>query len=176
MTLILAALKAMGGAALSYWRPLAGVALAALVAVSLFAWGHNTATKAAKAAEQTRALAEARRRVALQSEIDRLNQAAEANNAARAEVVRVITREVPKYVKAPPQACVDSGLHAGGFRVLFDAAAERRAPEPASLVAATPVSAVDAAAHIVDTIAGCHRAADQVDGWRGWWLTVNSAK
>lgn len=158
---------------LPFWRPIAvGLAVAAALG-GTYLLGRSDANAAWKAKETARQLVEARQRVQLQAKVDSLALELEEAQAKRQVITRIITKEVPRYVKEPAAPCVADGLHAPGFRVLYDAAAGRTAPDPAGVVAAAPVPAVPAATAIIDTIAGCHSAADQVDGWRAWWATVS---
>lgn len=161
---------------LPMWRPIAIGVLVLAVLGGTYAKGRNDSTRAWQEKETARQLAEAKRRVALQDQVDALAVDLEAAKARRQVVTRTITREVPRYVKEPAPVCADAGLHAPGFRVLYDAAAARAAPEPASLAAAAPVQAGPAATAIVDAIAGCHTAADQVEGWQRWWAAVSAGK
>lgn len=158
---------------LPFWRQIAGALLVVVLLAGVYARGRHDSSNAWRAKETARQLVEARQRVELQARVDALAANLEEARAKRQVVTRIITKEVPRYVKEPAAPCVADGLHAPGFRVLYDAAAARAAPDPASVAAAAPVPAVPAATAIIDTIAGCHSAADQVDGWRAWWATVS---
>src|SRR5574343_1114966 len=92
---------------LPYWRHLAAGVLALAVVGGIYAKGRNDATRAWQAKETTRQLAEARRRVALQAQVDQLGDDLEVARAQRQVVTRTITREVPRYVQSPPAACAD---------------------------------------------------------------------
>lgn len=157
---------------LPLWRPIAIGVLVLAVLGGIYAKGRNDSTRSWQAKETARQLAEARRRVALQAEVDQLAGDLEAARAARQVVTRTITREVPRYVREPVPQCADSGLHAGGWRVLHDAAAGAVAPDPARLADAAPVPAETTATTVADNYAGCHEAADQVEGWQRFWATV----
>jgi hypothetical protein len=87
-------------------------------------------------------------------------------------VVRTILKEVPRYVKEPPVACADTGLHSPGFRVLYDAAAAGVVPDPASVATAAPVQATTAAPTIVENVTGCNENARKIEGWHEFWATV----
>lgn len=157
---------------LQWWRPIAITLLVAAALTGIYAKGRNDSTRAWETKEAARQLAEAKRRVALQQQVDQLAVELEAARAARQVITRTITREVPRYVREPAPACADSGLHAGGWRVLHDAAAAGVAPDSARLADAAPVSAAATADTVTANYAGCHSAADQVEGWQRWWATV----
>lgn len=157
---------------LPMWRPIAIGVLVLAVLGGTYAKGRNDSTRAWETKEAARQLAEAKRRVALQVQVDQLAGDLETARAARQVVTRTITREVPRYVKEPAPVCADSGLHAGGWRVLHDAAASATAPDPARLAGAAAVPAEITAATVVDNYAGCHSAADQVEGWQRFWAAV----
>ncbi len=152
-----------------------GALILALVVGGIYAKGRNDTYRAWRAKETERQLAEAKRRVALQAQIDTLASDLEAARAARQVITRTITREVPRYVQSPPAQCADAGLHAGGFRVLHDAAAGGVVPDAARLADAPAVDARAAA----DTIAGnygtCLEWREQVIGWQRWYQTVTEA-
>lgn len=156
------------------WLLAGAVAIALALLAGAYTKGRLDSSAGWQAKETARQLAEAKRRVALQSEVDTLNLELETARTQREVVTRTITREVPRYVREPAPQCADSGLHAPSFRVLYDAAALRSAPEPARVADAAPVSALSAATSITDTLAGCHTAADQVEGWQRWWATVKA--
>lgn len=158
---------------LPFWRPIAGALVVLAILGAVYAKGRIDSSDAWRAKETARELAQAKRRAAQQTEIDKLNADLEAARAPREAIVRETIREVPRYVKLPAPACVDSGLNGGGFRVLYDAAVMRAAPNPAALSTATPLQTQDAAASIVADVAGCHGNADQVDGWQAYFRAVN---
>lgn len=159
-----------------YWRQVAAVVLVVALLGGVYVKGRSDSTAAWQAKELARQVADAKRRVKLQTEVDELAAALEAARAPREAIVRETIREVPRYVKSPAPACADSGLNSGGFRVLYDAAAMRTAPDPAALSTAIPLQAQDAAASIVTDLAGCHGNADQVDGWQAYFRAVNAAR
>jgi hypothetical protein len=159
---------------LGYWRPIAiGVLLVAAL-LAIYSKGRADATQAWASKEAARQLADARRRVALQDQVDQLASGLEAARAARQVVTRTITKEVPRYVTAPAQACADTGLHAPGFRVLHDAAAAGAVPDPARLADAAPVDAQPAGSTITGNYALCNEWRKQVIGWQSWYRTVNA--
>ena len=155
------------------WLLAGAAAIALALLAGAYVKGRVDSTAAWFGKDTARQLAEAKRRVALQSEVDTLNLELETARTQREVVTRTITREVPRYVREPAPQCADSGLHAPDFRVLYDAAALRTAPEPARVADAAPLPAVSTATAIVETIAGCHEAADQVEGWQRWWSAVS---
>jgi len=160
---------------LPWWRYIAGALLLGTVVGGIYAKGRNDEARAWKGKEAERQLAEARRRVALQQQVDQLGADLETARAQRQVITRTITREVPRYVQSPPAACADTGLHAGGFRVLHDAAAAAAAPDPARLADAPAVDARAAADTIANNYATCHEWREQVIGWQRWWSTVREA-
>ncbi|HPA92199.1 MAG TPA: hypothetical protein PLN35_20780 [Quisquiliibacterium sp.] len=111
----------------------------------------------------------------LRAETDRLAADLEAARAQRQIVTRTITREVPRYVREPAPACADAGLHAGGFRVLHDAAAAGVVPDPARVADAPAVGAAAAAGTIADNYAACLDWRAQVIGWQQWYRTATEA-
>ncbi len=157
---------------LQWWRPIAIALLVAAALAGIYAKGRNDSTRAWEAKEAARQLAEAKRRVALQQQVDQLGAELETARAKREVVTRTITREVPRYVREPAPQCADTGLHAGGFRVLHDAAAGGVVPDPARVADAPAIDARAAA----DTIAGnygvCLEWREQVVGWQRWYSTV----
>ncbi len=154
---------------------IAGALILALVVGGIYAKGRNDADRAWRAKETERQLAEAKRRVALQAQIDTLASDLEAARAARQVITRTITREVPRYVQSPPAQCADAGLHAGGFRVLHDAAAGGVVPDAARLADAPAVDARAAADTIASNYGVCLEWREQVIGWQRWYQTVTEA-
>lgn len=171
---MIAPIAALLSRVLPLWRPLAIGVLVVVTLAGVYAKGRNDSTRAWEAKEAERQLAEAKRRVALQAQVDQLAGELEAARAARQVVTRTITREVPRYVREPAPACADSGLHAPGWRVLHDAAAAGVAPDTARLADAAAVPAAVTADTVTANYAGCHSAADQVEGWQRWWATVTA--
>lgn len=161
---------------LQWWRPIAIALLVAAALAGIYAKGRNDSTRAWEAKEAARQLAEAKRRVALQQQVDQLGAELETARAKREVVTRTITREVPRYVREPAPQCADSGVHAPGWRVLHDAAAGGVPPDPARVADAAPVPAAATADTVTANYAGCNEAADQVIGWQRWWSTVTSGK
>lgn len=162
------------GLAPRMWLIAGAVTVALALLAGAYTKGRLDSSAGWQAKETARQLAEAKRRAALQSEVDALSVDLETARTQREVITRVITKEVPRYVREPAPQCADSGLHAPDFRVLYDAAALRTAPEPARVADAAPLPAVSTAAAIVDTLAGCHTAADQVEGWQRWWSAVSA--
>lgn len=160
---------------LPWWRYIAGALLVMAIVGGIYAKGRQDEARSWQAKETTRQIAEARRRVALQAQVDRLGDDLEAARAQRQVVTRTITREVPRYVQSPPAACADAGLHAGGFRVLHDAAASATTPDPARLADAPAVDARAAADTITGNYATCNEWREQVIGWQRWWSTITEA-
>lgn len=158
-----------------WWRYIAGALILALVVGGIYAKGRNDEARAWKGKEAERQLAEAKRRVALQAQVDTLASDLEAARAARQVITRTITREVPRYVQSPPPQCADSGLHAGGFRVLHDAAAGGVVPDAARLADAPAVDARAAADTIASNYGVCLEWREQVIGWQRWYQTVTEA-
>jgi len=77
-------------------------------------------------------------------------------------VTETILKEVPVYVKATD--CPMSP----GFRVLHDAAADGRLPDPTSIPDAAPASAQDVASTVVANYGTCNKALTLVNGWQEW--------
>lgn len=162
------------GLAPRMWLIAGAVTVALALLAGAYTKGRLDSSAGWQAKETARQLAEAKRRAALQTEVDALASELESARSQRQVITRTITREVPRYVREPAPQCADAGLHAPDFRVLYDAAALRAAPEPSRVADAAPLPAVSTAAAIVDTLAGCHTAADQVEGWQRWWSTVSA--
>jgi len=154
------------------WKPIAiGLAVLALLGGTYYR-GHSAATKKFEAIEKDRLLLQAKKRAELQAQVDTLAEKLETARGKREVVVRTILKEVPRYVKAPPAQCADSGLHAPGFRVLYDAAATGVVPDPASVATAAPVQAPEAAESILRDVTGCNENARKIEGWHEFWATV----
>lgn len=160
---------------LPWWRYLAGGLLILAVVGGIYAKGRNDEARAWKARESERQLAEAKRRVALQAQVDELSADLETARGRREVVTRTITKEVPRYVQSPPAQCADAGLHAGGFRVLHDAAAGAVLPDPARLADAPAVDARAAADTIAGNYATCNEWREQVIGWQRWYETIKES-
>lgn len=158
--------------ALRYWPQIVGALAVLLIVGGTYRAGvvHERDRQALAAAQQR----ELRLRVEerLRAETDRLAADLEAARDQRQVVTRTITREVPRYVREPAPQCADAGLHAGGFRVLHDAAAVGVVPDPARVASAPAVGAADAAGTIADNYAACLDWRAQVIGWQQWYSTV----
>lgn len=162
----------MIAALIPLWKPIAiGLAVLALLGGTYYR-GHSAATKKFEAIEKDRLLLQAKKRAELQAQVDTLAEKLETARGKREVVVRTILKEVPRYVKEPPVACADTGLHAPGFRVLYDAAVAGRVPDPASVASAAPVQATTAAPAIIESITGCNENAAKIDGWHEYANTV----
>lgn len=74
-----------------------------------------------------------------------------------------IIKEVPVYVP------VDAPALPGGFRVLHDAAAAGRVPDPAGLPDAAPVAAQAVAATVADNYTACHANTALLNAYQKWW-------
>ncbi len=161
--------------ALRWWPQIVGALAVLMILVGTYRAGvvHERDRQTAVAAQQR----EMRLRVEerLRAETDRLAADLEAARAQRQVVTRIITREVPRYVREPAPACADAGLHAGGFRVLHDAAAAGVVPDPARVASAPAVGAADAAGTITDNYAACREWRAQVIGWQQWYRTATEA-
>ena len=158
--------------ALRWWPHIVGMLAVLLILVGTYRAGvvHERDRQALAAAQQR----ELRLRVEerLRAETDRLAADLEAARAQRQVVTRIITKEVPRYVREPAPACADAGLHSGGFRVLHDAAAAGVVPDPARVADAPAVGAAAAAGTITDNYAACLDWRAQVIGWQQWYSTV----
>lgn len=152
------------------WLIIAGTAAVLLGGTYIKGRTDSTAAHDARLAKQ--ALLQAQKRFELQQQVDRLAEKLETARGQREVVVKTILKEVPRYVKEPPAQCADSGLHAPGFRVLYDAAAAGVVPDPASVAAAAPVQATTAAPAIIADLAGCIENARKIEGWHEFWATV----
>ncbi len=161
--------------ALRYWPQIVGALAVLLILGGTYRAGvvHERDRQALAAAQQR----ELRLRVEerLRAETDRLAADLEAARAQRQIVTRTITREVPRYVREPAPACADAGLHAGGFRVLHDAAAGGVVPDAARLADAPAVDARAAADTIASNYGVCLEWREQVVGWQRWYQTVTEA-
>lgn len=158
--------------ALRYWPHLAGALAVLLILGGTYRAGvvHERDRQALAAAQQRDLRLRVEER--LRAETDRLAADLEAARAQRQVVTRTITREVPRYVREPAPQCADAGLHAGGFRVLHDAAAAGVVPDPARVADAPAVGASAAAAAIADNYSACLDWRAQVIGWQQWYSTV----
>lgn len=152
------------------WLIIAGTAVALLG--GSYIKGRTDSTANWRAAEMKQQLAQAKKRFELQQQVDALAEKLETARGKREVVVKTILKEVPRYVKEPPAQCADSGLHASGFRVLYDAAAAGVVPDPASVAAAAPVQATTAAPAIIADLVGCNENARKIEGWLDFWATV----
>lgn len=162
----------MIAALLPLWKPIAiGLVVLALLGGTYYR-GHSAATKKFEAIEKDRLLLQAKKRAELQAQVDTLAEKLETARGKREVVVRTILKEVPRYVKEPPVACADTGLHSPGFRVLYDAAVAGRVPDPASVASAAPVQATTAAPSIIESLTGCNENARKIEGWQEFWATV----
>ncbi len=159
-------------AALPFWRPLAAAVAVVVVVGGAYVKGRTDSTAAHEARDVRRALLLAAQRAELEEEVKTLAVKLETARGQREVVVRTILKEVPRYVKEPPVACADTGLHAPGFRVLYDAAVAGRVPDPASVASAAPVQATTAAPAIIESITGCNENAAKIDGWHEYANTV----
>lgn len=161
--------------ALRYWPQIAGALAVLLIVGGTYRAGvvHERDRQALAAAQQLDLRLRVEQR--LRAETDRLAADLEAARAQRQIVTRTITREVPRYVREPAPACADAGLHAGGFRVLHDAAATGIVPDPAGVASAPAVGAADAAGTIADNYAACLDWRAQVIGWQQWYRTATEA-
>lgn len=158
--------------ALRYWPQIVGVLAVLLIVGGTYRAGvvHERDRQALAAAQQRDLRLRVEER--LRAETDRLAADLEAARAQRQIVTRTIIREVPRYVREPAPQCADAGLHAGGFRVLHDAAAAGVVPDPARVADAPAVGAAAAAGTIVDNYAACLDWRAQVIGWQQWYSTV----
>lgn len=77
-------------------------------------------------------------------------------------VTKTILKEVPVYVKA-----TDCPMP-GGFRVLHDAAADGRIPEPAGIADAAAVPADVAAGTVAENYGLCHETAERLTALQSW--------
>lgn len=158
--------------ALRWWPQIAGALAVLLIVGGTYRAGvvHERNRQTAAAAEQRELRLRVEQR--LRAETDRLAADLEAARAQRQVVTRTITREVPRYVREPAPQCADAGLHAGGFRVLHDAAAAGVVPDPARVADAPAVGAAAAAGTIADNYAACLDWRAQVIGWQQWYSTI----
>nr|DAQ81583.1 MAG TPA: hypothetical protein [Caudoviricetes sp.] len=79
-----------------------------------------------------------------------------------AVVTETIVKEVPVYVKTSD--CPMSP----GFRVLHDAAADGRLPDPANIPDAAPAPAAEVASTVATNYGTCNKALTIVNGWQEW--------
>ena len=102
--------------------------------------------------------------------VDTKREAVAAPIAAKQEAAQVqirtvfktITKEVPVYVKTTD--CPSTG----GFRVLFDAAANGTLPDPARIADAAPVPAQDVADTTVENDRIYYETAERLRGLQQW--------
>jgi hypothetical protein len=84
----------------------------------------------------------------------------------RLRTVRVagetLVKEVPVYVP------LDTPALPGGWRVLHDAAARAKLPDPAASADAAPVPAQDAAATVAGNYLTCHEQSEQLTALQDW--------
>jgi hypothetical protein len=127
-------------------------------------WQAELATYKAEVAETERVAERAR-------EMDRIRRAEKGEEIAEVVVVkevqtrtvyRNIIKKVTEYV--PSDAC-----HLPpGWRLLHDAAAEGRDPEPAGSPNAAPVAPQDAAETVIDNYESCRINAERLSGLQQW--------
>lgn len=157
-----------------HWRALAWAGLVVVVLGGTYAKGRNDerdgwierqreATERATERERQLATLTARQAIEL-----------EAARGKRQVVTQLIHEQVDRYVPMVLES--DAGracLLAGAVRVLHDAAAAGTTADTSRIPDAAPVPPRTLTATVVSNYAGCHDAADQVDGWRLWWSTVS---
>lgn len=78
-----------------------------------------------------------------------------------------ITKYVDRYLPEG-SACTTDGMLSGAFRVLHDAAAANRVPDPAEIADGAAVPARTVAATVTTNYTGCHANAEKVEGWQQW--------
>lgn len=120
---------------------------------------------------QAKALTEGARITAVREHVTTIVQTKYVTKLAKQEVItETITKEVPVYVPLtdPPLS--------PGFRVLADAAAAGRVPDPAERAHAAPVPATAAAASVVANYTGCKRNEIMIDGLQEWIIEQQKVK
>ena len=161
--------------AASHWRAVAGAVLVGLVLGATYAKGRND-ERAGWVERQREATEHATERERLLAALtSRQAVELEAARGRRQTVTRTITEQVDRYVPMVLESdAARACLLSGAVRVLHDAAAAGAPADPARIATAAPVPPHTLTATVVSNYAGCHDAADQVDGWRAWWATVSS--
>lgn len=115
------------------------------------------------AAAEARALQEGVRIVTLRGAVTTKIETKYLPQIARAQVVtETIVKEIPVYVPL-----TDPDLSAG-FRVLHDAAAAGRIPDPAAIPDAAPVPAAVAASTVASNYGACTANAIRLQGLQEW--------
>ncbi|MES2909846.1 MAG: hypothetical protein V4718_00570 [Pseudomonadota bacterium] len=138
------------------------LALAAALVVGYFAWAdHIGDVREAKVradyAKQAKAANDKRAAVAPAI------AAKEAAGQVRiVKVTETILKEIPVYVKA------DDCPMPAGFRVLHDAAADGRLPDPAAIPDAASVPAQDVASTVTQNYGICHQTAQRLTSLQEW--------
>lgn len=138
----------------------------ALLAAALTAFGflkgvqHEEAAQAARDLQAERATTQrANARAALTDKV-------ELRYAPALTHIRTVTKETIRYVPQFVRAN-DCPLPAG-FRVLHDAAAQGRVPDPAGIADAAAVPAADAAETVAQNYGTCLEIAKQLEGLQQW--------
>jgi hypothetical protein len=144
------------------YRVMALLALA--VALVGYGWLKGAEHGEAKlAAAESKALKEGVRIVTLRGAVTTRIETKYLPQIARTEVItETIVREVPIYVSP-----ADPDLP-GGFRVLHDAAAAGRLPDPASLADAAAVPAQAAAGTVAENYGICRQDQLKLQGLQEW--------
>lgn len=148
------------------WQVWGGIAM-----LAVFLWYGHARYEAGQAEVQARWDAETAAEVAAaarkKAASDVASARVEVRYVERVRVVRergaTIVKEVPVYVP------LDSCPLTPGWRVLHDAAAAGRMPDPARLPDAAPVPAQVAAATVADNYATCLENAEAQKGLIEWW-------
>lgn len=138
----------------------------ALAAAALVAFGFLKGVQHEEGQQARRELQAERAATQLASRRQEVTAGVELRFAPALTKIRTVTKEtiryVPKFVRA------DDCPLSGGFRVLHDAAAEGRVPDPAGIPDAAAVAAQDAAATVADNYGACHENAKRLEGLQEW--------
>lgn len=149
----------------------------ALIAVGSLLVTYSAGKKAGEAIARAELVAYKEKQAALEAATERARDLDRIRRAERSDVIveeviveveklrtvyRNITKEVTVYVPS------DSCALPPGWRLLHDAAAEGRNPEPPGSPDAAPVEAQDAAITVIENYESCRVNAERLEGLQQW--------
>jgi len=156
-----------------HWRAVAGVVLVVAVLGATYAKGRNDERHVWVERQRAAADAALERERELAGVVARQAADLEAARGKRQVITKTITEQVDRYVPMVIESDAARACLSGAVRVLHDAAAAGTPADPARIASAPPIPPATLTRTVVSNYAGCHDAADQVDGWRTWWATVS---
>lgn len=137
-----------------------------LAALALFAFGFVKGAQHEEGAQARRELQAERAAPVLAGRRQAVTARVDLKFAPALTQIRTVTKETIRYV--PQFVRADGCSLPGGFRVLHDAAAQGRIPDPAGIPDAAAVPARDAAATIASNYGACRETSERLDGLQEW--------